>query len=132
MVKKKKKDKKLTSLPKTEEQGKISKAREAIREEMRAIIDAAKKKKLIQVTASTVRKARTFTTEDILDFISDVKVKTTNEVKKVVHRHESTIQTFTKKSIPSPEPVKTETNIEKQDNSMSYYDRWYRLVSEKK
>lgn len=128
---KKKKNKKPSPLPKAKENGTISKAREAIREEMRAIIDAAKKERLIQATASTVRKAKSFTTDDILNFISDVKVKTTNEVKKVVHRHESTIQTFTKNPIPSPEPAKAETNFEEQVNSMSYYDRWYSLVSEK-
>jgi len=128
-MKKKKTDNKIEKKscpPKTKEKGKISKAREAIREEMRSIIEAAKKKKLIQATASTVRKARTFTTEDILNFISDVKVKTANEVKKVVHRHYTSAQKPTYRT----EPVETETNLEKKDNSMSYYDRWYSLVSE--
>ena len=137
MAKKKNKNKNTTSAPKTEKsgakKGKLSKTREAIREEMRAIIETAKKKHLIQATASTARKARTFTTNDILSFISDVKVKTTNAAKKVVHRHDSTIQTSTQKSTPksSPEPIKSEVTKEKQDNSMSYYDRWYSLVSEK-
>lgn len=123
----KKKTEKTSSPQKPKERGKISKAREAIREEMRSIIEAAKKKKLIQATASTVRKARTFTTEDILSFISDVKVKTANEVKKVVRRHDSSVQ----KPKSRTEPVKTKTIIEKKDDSMSYYDRWYSLVSEK-
>lgn len=132
----KKKNKKRTNAPKTEEsgakKGKISKAREAIREEMRSIIAAAKEKNLIQAAASKVRKARSFTTDDILSFISDVKVKTTNEVKKVVHRQEGSIQTITEKSksIPSPDHIKTDVSAEKQVNSMLYYDRWYSLVSE--
>lgn len=130
----KKKKKKLTTTPKTDnsgaKKGKISKAREAIREEMRAIIDAAKKKNLIQATASTVRRARTFTKDDILSFISDVKVKTTNEARKVVHRHESTNQTPTI-GTSSPQPIKVNDPIENKDSSMSYYDRWYSLASDK-
>ncbi len=137
MAKKKNKNKNIPSAPKKEKsgakKGKISKAREAVREEMRSIIAAAKEKNLIQAAAAKVRKARTFTTEDILSFISDVKVKTTNEVKKVVHRHENTVQTKKEKTKPvsSPEPIKTDASIETQVNSMSYYDRWYSLVSDK-
>lgn len=129
----KKKNKKVTPAPKADnsgaKKGKISKAREAIREEMRAIIDAAKKQNLIHATASKVRRARTFTKDDILSFISDVKVKTTNEVKKVAHRHESTNQTPTR---PTSSPsIKVNDPIENKDSSMSYYDRWYSLASYK-
>ena len=101
----KKKTEKTTSPQKPKERGKISKAREAIREEMRSIIEAAKKKKLIQATASTVRKARTFTAEDIQNFISDVKVKTTNEIKKVVRRNDTSTSPI--KPVSKTEPVTT-------------------------
>ena len=124
-----KKTEKLSSSKKNKVKRKISKARETIREEMRSIIEAAKKKKLIQATASTVRKARTFTAEDIQNFISDVKVKTTNEIKKVVRRNDTSTSPI--KPISKTEPITTETNIEKKDDSMSYYDRWYSLASEK-
>ena len=127
----KKKTEKTSSPQKPKERGKISKAREAIREEMRSIIEAAKTQKLIQATASKVRKARTFTTEDILSFISDVKVKTANEVKKVVGRHDSPVQTPQQEPISRTQLVKTKTINEKKDESMSYYDRWYSLVSVK-
>ena len=63
--------------------GKLSKAREAIRSEIRLILAAAREKNLIEKTTSTVKKVRSFTTDDILDFISDVKVKTREEVKKI-------------------------------------------------
>ena len=81
--------------------GKMTKAREAIRAEIRLILDAAREQNLIQKTTSTVRKVRTFTTEDIMSFISDVKVKQSNVV--------------------APPKQKT----------MSYYDRWYDIVSRK-
>jgi len=135
MAKKKNKNKNVTT-PKAgkseAKKGKISKVSEAIREEMRSIIAAAKEKNLIQATATKVRQARTFTTEDIYSFIGDLKVKTTNEVKKVVHMHKSTNHATTEKPKPVsyPESIKAEASNDKQINSMSYYDRWYSLVSE--
>ncbi|MBE6267314.1 MAG: hypothetical protein E7102_12770 [Prevotella ruminicola] len=107
--------------------GKMTKAREAIRAEIRLILDAAREQNLIQKTTSTVRKVRTFTTEDIMSFISDVKVKTKEEVKKVIPKRESSpdgkssISITTNSKVEAPPKQKT----------MSYYDRWYDLVSRK-
>ena len=110
-----------------------SKERESIRNEIRSILNAAKTQNLIKTTTEAVRKARTFTTDDIFSFIGDLKVKTTNEVKKVVHWHDSSNKTSTDKPTPKSnlKPIKAEKNIKIQGNSMSYYDRWYSLVSEK-
>lgn len=132
MAKKKKNDKHIKPLKtdyKGDEKGKLSNAKVAIREEMRAILDAAKKQNLIQFTASKVRKARNFTTEDILSFISDVKVKTTQEVKKVVLGPNKS----TDKPVASPpqETIQKEDAPATGDNSMAYYDRWYSLVSDR-
>ena len=132
MAKKKIKDKIATSPQKKNSgakgKGKISKAREAIREEMRAILAAAREKNLIEKTASTVRKARSFTTEDILSFISDVKVKTKEEVKKIIPKRENS-----QKEVSTNKVAQTQTQIETppRQTSMSYYDRWYYMVSKK-
>lgn len=109
------------------------KERESIREEIRSIITAAKAQNLIRTTTEAVRKARTFTADDIFSFIGDLKVKTTNEVKKVVHWHNGSMQTSTEKETlkSDPKPIKAEKPNVKKDNSMSYYDRWYNLVSDK-
>lgn len=101
--------------------GKMTRAREKVREEIRSILAAAREKNLIQKTATTVRKARSFTTEDILSFISDVKVKTKEEVKKVIPRRDKTPKEVKIEKAPEPEKKKAK----------SYYDRWYELATSK-
>lgn len=99
--------------------GKMTKAREKVRAEIRSILAAAREQNLIQKTTSTVKKARTFTTEDILSFISDVKVKTKEEVKKVIPKRDKAPAEVIKEMAPEPEKKKVQ----------SYYDRWYDLVT---
>lgn len=99
--------------------GKMTKAREKVRAEIRSILAAAREQNLIQKTTSTVKKARTFTTEDILSFISDVKVKTKEEVKKVIPKRDKAPAEVVKDMAPEPEKKKVQ----------SYYDRWYDLVT---
>ena len=101
--------------------GKMTRAREKVREEIRSILAAAREKNLIQKTATTVRKARSFTTEDILSFISDVKVKTKEEVKKVIPKRDKTPKEVKIEKAPEPEKKKAK----------SYYDRWYELATSK-
>ena len=99
--------------------GKMTKAREKVRAEIRSILAAAREQNLIQKTTSTVKNARTFTTEDILSFISDVKVKTKEEVKKVIPKRDKAPAEVIKEMAPEPEKKKVQ----------SYYDRWYDLVT---
>ncbi len=99
--------------------GKMTKAREKVREEIRAILAAAREKNLIQKTVSTVSKARSFTTEDIYSFIGDLKFKTKEEVKKVIPRRAKTPTEVKKDKVSEPEKKKAQ----------SYYDRWYDLVT---
>ena len=99
--------------------GKMTKAREKVRAEIRSILAAAREQNLIQKITSTVKKARTFTTEDILSFISDVKVKTKEEVKKVIPKRDKAPAEVIKEMAPEPEKKKVQ----------SYYDRWYDLVT---
>lgn len=99
--------------------GKMTKAREKVRAEIRSILAAAREQNLIQKTTSTVKKARTFTTEDILSFISDVKVKTKAEVKKVIPKRDKAPAEVVKDMAPETEKKKVQ----------SYYDRWYDLVT---
>ena len=108
--------------------GKMTKAREAIRAEIRLILDAAREQNLIQKTTSTVRKVRTFTTEDIMSFISDVKVKTKEEVKKVIPKRESSPDG---KSSISTTTAQSNVVAPPKQKTMSYYDRWYDIVSRK-
>ena len=106
----------------------MTKAREAIRAEIRLILDAAREQNLIQKTTSTVRKVRTFTTEDIMSFISDVKVKTKEEVKKVIPKRESSPDG---KSSISTTTAQSNVVAPPKQKTMSYYDRWYDIVSRK-
>lgn len=109
--------------------GKMTKAREAIRAEIRLILDAAREQNLIQKTTSTVRKARSFTTEDIMSFISDVKVKTKEEVKKVIPKRESSSGSTT--TIPTTN-TQSDVVASPKQKTMSYYDRWFDMVSKKR
>jgi len=109
--------------------GKISKAREAVRTEIRQILEAAREQKLIQKTATTVKKVRSFSTEDILSFISDVKVKTKEEVRKMIPKNEESPNDEVKKA--NSLSNKKETVNKEAEKSMSYYDRWYDLVTVK-
>lgn len=111
--------------------GKMSKAREALREEMRAILAAARERNLIQKTTTVVRKARTFTTEDILSFISDVKVKTKEEVKKVLPKRDTASLNESKHTNCNSPVEEKKESIESHVKTTSYYDRWYDLVSPK-
>jgi len=99
--------------------GKMTKAREKVRAEIHSILAAAREQNLIQKTASVATKARTFTTEDILSFISDVKVKTKEEVKKVIPKRDKAPAEVIKEMAPETEKKKVQ----------SYYDRWYDLVT---
>lgn len=138
MGKKKKNNKNMASTPSSQKNGgdnkggKLSKAREAIRSEIRLILAAAREKNLIEKTTSTVKKVRSFTTDDILDFISDVKVKTREEVKKIGTPHNKT----PKKDVNDyfeykPIKVKVPEFMKEKEVSTSYYDRWYNLVVNK-
>lgn len=140
MGKKKKNNKNVVPAPQKKKtsgeknKGKISKAREAVREEIRSILSAAREKNLIEKTTSTVRKVRSFTTEDILNFISDVKVKTKNEVKKITPKHDNNPKKdiiIKKEHEYQPIKVKAPESIQEGKKSTSYYDRWYNLVVNK-
>ena len=138
MGKKKKKNKNVVSTPSSPKNGvenkggKLSKAREAIRSEIRLILAAAGEKNLIEKTTSTVKKVRSFTTDDILNFISDVKVKTREEVKKIgTPKNKIPEKDLNDNFEYKPTKVKVSELTQEQKVSTSYYDRWYNLVVNK-
>lgn len=88
-----------------------------IRQELRDIIYEARRQKLAQKAAAASRKAVSFSWEAVKSFVSDVK--------------------FKKEEQPTPNESKSiKTKLEQTNNKevvkMSYYDRWYNIVTAKK
>ena len=87
-----------------------------IRQELREIIYEARRQKISQKAAAASKKALGFSWDAVKSFVSDVK--------------------FKKEEQPTPNESKTiKTKLEQINNKevmkLSYYDRWYNLVSQK-
>lgn len=95
----------------------IGKTPAEIRQELREIIYEARRQKLAQKAAAASRKAVSFSWDAVKSFVSDVK--------------------FKKEEQPAPSESKSikpklEQADKKEMKKMSYYDRWYNIVSSKK
>lgn len=87
-----------------------------IREELREIIYEARRIKIAQKAAAASRKAVSFSWDAVKSFVSDVKFK----------KEEQIIPSESRSMKP-----KSELTNKKEMMKMSYYDRWYNIVSAK-
>lgn len=110
----KKKNKKKNKSSGQNEMNILSAARKNRREEMRQIIDSARIEKRKQEKAKISRSRRSFTWDDVNAFISDLKFKDEEENRKVPPQ---------RALIDRP---KESATIKK---TVTYYDKWYRLVT---
>ena len=95
---------------------KIVKTPDEIRKELREIIFEARKQKLAQKAAEASKKAISFSWDAVKSFVSDVKFKKEEQTShKEVLSNKLKIE---KKNSEEMEPI-------------SYYDRWYNIVSKK-
>lgn len=95
---------------------KLVKTPEEIRKELREIVFEARRQKLAKKAAEASKKAISFSWDAVKSFVSDVKFK------KEEHA-------------PQKEVVSNKPKIEKKNSEkvepISYYDRWYNIVSKK-
>ena len=95
----------------------IGKTPEERRKELRENVFEARKQKLAQKAAEASKKAISFSWDAVKSFVSDVKFKKENHA-------------------PQKEVVSSKSKLEKKNNEemkiISYYDRWYNIVSKEK
>lgn len=87
-----------------------------IRQELREIIYEARRQKLAQKAAAASRKVVSFSWDAVKSFVSDVKFK----------KEEQPTPNKSKSIKPQMEQINN-----KEVMKLSYYDRWYNLVSQK-
>ena len=96
---------------------KIVKTPEEIRKELREIVYEARRQKLAQQAAEASKKAISFSWDAVKSFVSDVKFKK--------EEHAS------QKGEVNNKP-KLEKKNDEELKPISYYDRWYNIVSKNK
>lgn len=96
--------------------------RARIRQEIVDILQAAKKESKAKIEAAKSRITESFSFEQVNTFISDLKFKKADDNKKVAS-HKNIIK-------EAPGTGKTDENADttKRLDSMSYYNRWFKLV----
>jgi hypothetical protein len=96
---------------------KIAKTPAEVRKELREIVFEARKQKLAKMAAEASRKAISFSWDAVKSFVSDVKFKKEEQA-------------------PQEKVVSNKPKLEKINNEdlkpISYYDRWYNIVSKEK
>lgn len=90
---------------------------EEIRQKLRENVFEARRQKLAQKAAKASKKAISFSWDAVKAFVSDVKFKKEEQA-------------------PQKEVVRNKPKLEKKNNeelkTISYYDRWYDIVSKEK
>ena len=89
-----------------------------VRQELREIIYESRRQKIIKRAAETSKKVVDFSWDAVKSFVSDVKFK-----KEVPSE---------KKELNNVQPAIKQPHFSEEKEKISFYDRWYNMVSEKK